>query len=185
MEVWMKHRCVSLNSSMKKKNGTRWYPLMFSECLWRPNSGCEHSESVSGACQDWQQLCERQAMFQMAKQSCHITQWKVPWSAHPCKSVNYDQEALYRDEYELQYLGNNGVKIRILQSLSQVGTLSAHTGTERKPYTIFVRTYWTNMRLKVWIMSFLVMRCHVTTMSQHQKSSPWSGNMWIPHLRKS
>jgi len=27
----------------------------FAECLWRPNSGCEHSESVSGAFQQWQQ----------------------------------------------------------------------------------------------------------------------------------
>ena len=44
------------------------------------------------------------------------------------------------------------------------------------------------MRLKVivsWIRSLLEMRSGVTTISQSQNSSPWSGNMWIHHLRKS
>jgi len=36
-----------------------------------------------------------------------------------------------------------------------------------------------------WIASSLVMRCGVTTMSQSQNRSPWSGSMWIPHRRKS
>ena len=53
----------------------------------------------------------------------------------------------------------------------------------------FVRTYWypDNMWLKVivsWIRSLLEMRSGVTTISQSQNSSPWSGNMWIPHWRK-
>ena len=30
------------------KNGTRWHSLTLAECLWRPNSGCEHSEVVGG-----------------------------------------------------------------------------------------------------------------------------------------
>jgi len=52
----------------------------------------------------------------------------------------------------------------------------------------FVRTYWTKTRLKVtvsWITSSPVMRHGVTTMSRSQNSSPWSGDMWIPHQRKS
>jgi len=43
MYVWSKG--VELNSSMQIK----WYPLTFNdacECLWRPNSGCDHSEVV-------------------------------------------------------------------------------------------------------------------------------------------
>jgi len=51
----------------------------------------------------------------------------------------------------------------------------------------YVRTYWTNTRLKVtfsWIASSPVTRRGVTTMSRSQNSSPWSGEMWIPHRRK-
>jgi len=29
---------------MRKKNGTYWHLSAFTECLWSPNSGCEHSE---------------------------------------------------------------------------------------------------------------------------------------------
>jgi len=36
---------VSLNSSMQK-NGPHWHSSKFTELLWRPNSGCEHSEVV-------------------------------------------------------------------------------------------------------------------------------------------
>ena len=52
----------------------------------------------------------------------------------------------------------------------------------------FVRTYVTNMRLKVkvsWIASSPVTRHGVTTTSRSQNGSPWSGDMWIPHQRKS
>ena len=28
---------------------------MLAECLWRPNSGCEHSEVVGGVFQQWRQ----------------------------------------------------------------------------------------------------------------------------------
>jgi len=51
----------------------------------------------------------------------------------------------------------------------------------------FVRTYWTNTRLKVtvsWIASSPVTRRGVTTTSWSQNGSPWSGDMWIPHRRK-
>ena len=37
------------------KNGTRWHSLTLGGHLWRPNSGCEHSEAVGGAFQQWQQ----------------------------------------------------------------------------------------------------------------------------------
>ena len=38
-----------------RKNGTHWHSLMLAEHLWRPNSGCEHSEVVGGAFQQWWQ----------------------------------------------------------------------------------------------------------------------------------
>jgi len=37
------------------KNGTNWHSLMLAEHSWRPNSGWEHSEVVSGALQQWWQ----------------------------------------------------------------------------------------------------------------------------------
>jgi len=52
----------------------------------------------------------------------------------------------------------------------------------------FVRTYWTNTRLKVavaQITSLSVTKCDVTTMSQRQNSLPQSGNTWITHQIKS
>ena len=67
---------------------------------------------------------------------------------------------------------------------------SSHECSHRNMNTIckFVRSYWTNMRLKVtfsWITSSLVTRHGVTTMSQSQNGSPWSSDMWIPHRRKN
>ena len=35
------------------KNGTQWHSSILAECFWRPNSGCEHSEAVGGAFQQW------------------------------------------------------------------------------------------------------------------------------------
>ena len=59
---------VSWNFSMQQK----WHPLTqvtLVECLWRPNSGCEHSEAVGGAFQQWGQQHERRAVFQIAMQA--------------------------------------------------------------------------------------------------------------------
>ena len=41
---------VSLNASMQKKRHPLTF-IMFAECLWTSNSGCEHSEVVGGAFQ--------------------------------------------------------------------------------------------------------------------------------------
>ena len=51
---------------------------MLVECLWRPNSGCEHSEAVDGAFQQWWQQCERQVVFWTA---LHSTKWRASQSA--------------------------------------------------------------------------------------------------------
>ena len=46
--VWSK---VWNHISLFGKNGTYWHSLTLAEHLWRPNSGCEHSEAVGGAFQ--------------------------------------------------------------------------------------------------------------------------------------
>ena len=51
-----------------EKNGSHWHSLTLVEGFLRPNSGCEHSEAVGGALQQWWQQHESQAMFQMAMQ---------------------------------------------------------------------------------------------------------------------
>ena len=38
-----------------RKNSTHWHSSMCAECLRTANSGCEHSEAVGGASQQWWQ----------------------------------------------------------------------------------------------------------------------------------
>ena len=38
-----------------RKKCTHWHSSMLAECLWRTNSGCEHSEVVGGTFWQWQQ----------------------------------------------------------------------------------------------------------------------------------
>ena len=52
-----------------RNNCTHWHSLMLAEHLWRPNSGCEHSEAVGATFQQWQQWYERRAAFWTAMHS--------------------------------------------------------------------------------------------------------------------
>lgn len=63
--IWSK--AASLNSSMRKKC-THWYSLTLAEHLWKPNSECEHTGAVGDVFQQWEQRCERPAIFQTAIQ---------------------------------------------------------------------------------------------------------------------
>jgi len=55
MEAWMKQRGITEFLHAEKMS-----PADFTDiCLWKPNSGCEHSEVVSGVFQQWQQQSER------------------------------------------------------------------------------------------------------------------------------
>jgi len=63
-----------------RRNGTQ-HSLMLAECLWRPNSECEHHEMEGGVFQQWWQETERQATFQMVMLSCHTTEWSVSISS--------------------------------------------------------------------------------------------------------
>ena len=81
-----------------RKNGTHRHSSMLGEHLWKPNSGCEHTEAVGGAFQQWWQQWERQVMFQMAARSCHTTKWRASRSAHSCESTNsgdYVEKAVF------------------------------------------------------------------------------------------
>ena len=42
-------------SPPQRRNGTHWHSLTRAECLWRPTSGCEHSEVMGGVFQQWWQ----------------------------------------------------------------------------------------------------------------------------------
>ena len=96
------------------------------------SSGCSIMR-LCHAFQQWQQQCGREATFQMAVHSCHTTKWGGSRSAHLCKSVDYDQGTVYRSGYWCQCTGNNGGNVGISQSLHQVGSMNAHTGTEGRP----------------------------------------------------
>jgi len=123
--------------------------------------------------------------FQTVMHSCHTMKWRVSQIAHACKLVDYDQETVYGDEYQLQCIGNNDGKTGLSQSLLQVGPMNI--GTERTLHASLsaptepIRGW----RWVSWIALLPVMRCDVTTVSHSQNGSPWSGNMWIPHWRKS
>ena len=67
MEVCLKQKCV-INFQPAEKNCTYWYSLMLAEWMLVEMSVSEQREAVSGAFQQWQQQCERQAMFWMTMQ---------------------------------------------------------------------------------------------------------------------
>jgi len=53
VEVHVKQKCQWI--PLCGKHCTHWYSLMTSECLRRPNSGCEHREAEGSAFLQWQQ----------------------------------------------------------------------------------------------------------------------------------
>ena len=134
VEVQM-NKGVSLNTFMRtKKKGSHWHSSTLAERLWRPNSGCEHSEAVGGVFQQWWQWHERQATLQTAMHSCHTMKWRASQSARPCESADYDQATLHGAEYQLKCIGNDGADVGISKNLRQVGPTDSHTWAERTPY---------------------------------------------------
>ena len=141
---------------------------------------------VGDAFQQWWQQPQRQAMFQMAMHSCHNMKWRVSIST----------------SVQIGGLGSGScVWIRLLISMhwkqwwqrlniTKFAPGGSHESSHRnRKNTVcrFVRTYWTNRRLKVtvsWIVSLPVTRCSVTTLSRSQNGSPWRGGMWISYWRK-
>ena len=75
MEVGMKQKCTT----EFWKNSTHWHSSTLAEHWWSPNSGCEHSEVVGGAFQQWLPWRERQVTFQTAMQIFYTCSMKVPF----------------------------------------------------------------------------------------------------------
>ena len=124
----------------------------------------------------------------------HIPYGHAQRSPHEIKSALVSSSAqiislwLRNREYQLQCIGNNDGNTGKLKIVCQVSAMNAHTRTERTLYASFFRMYWTKKRLKVtvsWITSLPAMRCGVTTTRQSQNRSPWRGDTWIPHWRKT
>ena len=59
VEVPMKQRGGTEFLHAEKKNDIHWHSMILAKCLPRPNSGCEDSEAVDSAFQQWQQQYER------------------------------------------------------------------------------------------------------------------------------
>jgi len=171
--VWSK--CMELNSSTQKKY-IHWHSSMLTEHFWRPDKECEHIWVVGNVFQQWWQWHARQTMFWTAMHRSYTMKWSVSWSANSCKSLDYDRGTVYRAEYWLQCIGNDGSIVSRSHECLHIN----RNNTVCK----FVRAYWTNTNLKVtvsWIHSLPVMRCGATTLSLSQNSSLWNSIMWISH----
>jgi len=70
-EVHMKQRCVIEFLCVEKM--APWHSSMPAKCWWRTNCGCEHSEAVGGAFQQWQQQCGSPLLVQIGTRLLFIT----------------------------------------------------------------------------------------------------------------
>ena len=80
--------------------GKKYHPLKFIDTcwrvdLWKLNNGCEHSEAVGGAFQQWH---ERQATFRSVMHSRHTTEWSVCWLSLSCELTDCNQGTVYGAE---------------------------------------------------------------------------------------
>lgn len=129
-----------------------------------PQKNQNHRKVVGGAFH-WQQKCERQAM---------------QLSHHGMKGISIISST-WTGELQPEYCVQSWISTpihwtqwrqhRISQSLCQVGPTNLHIGI-----CMFVRTYWTNMRLKVTVSSMALLpvtRIGVNSMSWSQNGNPW------------
>jgi len=116
--------------------------------------------------------------------NCHIKKWRASWLAYLWESEYYNQGTVYRAEYQLQYVGNNGSNIA---KFEPDGSHRCSHCNIQKTICTLVRTWWTNARLKVtvsYIAWLPVMRCGVTTTSWSQNGSLWNGDVSFPSKKK-
>ena len=162
-----------------RKNGIHWHSSVFTKCWWRPDSGCEHSEEVRGAFQQWWHQHEIQATFWTAMHSCYTMKWRVLRSAHPHKLADYNWRTVFGAEYLLQCIRYDGGNIGISQSLHQVGVMNAYTGT------LYASLSEPTESVQVWRWQFPGWHHyqwhHVITVSRSQNLNLWSR---LPHQRK-
>ena len=122
-----------------------------------------------------------------------VRQWVIsdrkdkPYSRQPCTAVTpQNEESLdqfirvnwwitnmklcIEAEYWLQCIWNNGGNVGLLQAIVPHGSHRCSQNNRMNTICKFVRTYWTNMRLKVmvsWITSLPVMRYAFSTRAWH------------------
>ena len=137
--------------------------------IYGDKTKCEYSEAAGSVLQQWWQWHERQATFQMS-----------------CTPLTPEKEYLFGSWSRLQpgscvwsliLASRHWKKWWQFWNIAKFVPGGSHKCSHRNRNSIickFVRTYWTNMRLKMtvfWIASLLVMRYGVTTMSQ--RSMEW------------
>jgi len=140
---------------------------------------------MGGMFQQGQQQCERQVTFWMAVHSCRTRKWRVFWSAHAqigrLQQGNCGQNWILSSmNWKWWWQCWNTAKF------APSGSCECSYGNRKHTICKFVKTYWTNTRLKVtvsWVTLLQVTRCGVTTMSWSKNGNPWSGNTWIPHWK--
>ena len=95
---WLKQRCgiKLLHAEKTAVTDINWYLL---NVLWRPTSGCEHSEAVDGVFQQWWQQCERQAIFCVTPQSDECLNQLI------CTNQEIETRELFRAEHHLHCVG--------------------------------------------------------------------------------
>ena len=147
-----------------RKNYIHWHSLMLAEHLctvrqWVVRFSSGNSDMEEKPCSRWPCVA--------------VMKWRVIL-AHLCESADYNQGTVYRAAHQLQGIRDDIGTVGISQSLHQVGSTNTLTGTEGYTEPIL------GWRWISWIASSQVMKCGIATVSWNQKSSPWSGNMWIP-----
>jgi len=160
MEVRMKQNCVWIHSWKK------WHlqhSLILAEYLWRPNM-------VEWTREQWGDAVT------VTWKTSHVI---AGLAQHPHKLADYYQVNGYGAEMHWKWWS----QCWNITKLEPGGSHECSHGNRKNTACKFVRTYWTNMRLKVavsCITSLLVMRDGVTCTSWSQNSSPWNDKMWIP-----
>jgi len=96
----------------------------------------------------------------------HTTKWRVPQSAHQCKSMDDNQGTMYGAEYWLQCIRNDGDCVGISKVCAKwVPQMLTQEKREHCMQGVF-RTCWANRKLKMavsWITLLLVIRHVVGT----------------------
>jgi len=74
MEVCLRQSCHW--KTLYGKNGTQWHSLMLAGHFWGPISGCEHSEVVGDAFQQWWQWVTSGAEFYKCVMQALVYHWQ-------------------------------------------------------------------------------------------------------------
>ena len=119
-------------------NSSRWKKIVSIDICWHRNG----DQTIDVSIARWRVVCLYSGDSNMKDKlcsihSCHTKKWRVSWLAHLHESADYIQEAVWRAEYLLQCVGNDGGNIGTSQNSCQVVLTNAHT--RRTPYASLSR----------------------------------------------